>query len=172
MPVRVSRAGPAVPEEAALALLKPAARFKVQYEPAAVTNLQSATQCFPYFLQELAKHAWDVAPQSPITLQDVRHAAHLALAALDEKFFRIHIDRLPQAERRYLRGMAELGSGPHRSGAIAAALNRPVTSLGPARSHLIAKGVIWSPSHGDTAFSVPRFDQYLRRTWLGSDWRS
>ena len=164
--------GPLSTQAAARALLKPAANLHVQYEEAAVTHILAATQCYPYFLQELAKQAWDVAPQSPITLQDTRNAAYFALAALDEKFFRVRSDRLTRTERKYIRAMAELGPGSHRSGDIAAVLNRPVTSVGPARSQLIAKGIIWSPGHGDTAFSAPRFDEYMRRTWPDNSWRN
>ena len=86
--------GPLSAEAAARALLKPAAELNVQFEDAAIGHILAATQCHPYFLQELAKQAWDTALQSPITLQDTRNAAHLALAALDEKFFRIRFDRL------------------------------------------------------------------------------
>ena len=164
--------GPLSTEAATRAVLKPAADLKVEFEDAAVTHILAATQCYPCFLQELAKQAWDAAPRSPITLQDTRNAAHLALAALDEKFFRIRLERLTPAERKYLRAMAQLGFGPHRSGDIAAVLNRPVTAVGPVRSQLIAKGMIWSPGHGDTAFAVPRFDEYLRRSWPGSAWRA
>jgi hypothetical protein len=163
--------GPLSTEAAVQALIKPAASLNVQFEEAAVTHLLAATQCHPYFLQELAKQAWDVALQSPITLQDTRTAAHFALAALDEKFFRVRFERLTPTEKKYIRAMAELGSGSHRSGEIAAVLNRPVTSVGPARSQLIAKGMIWSPGHGDTAFAVPRFDEFLRRTWPDNAWR-
>lgn len=85
------------------------------------------------------------------------------MAALDMSFFRVRLDRLTPSERRYMRAMAELGPGPHRSGDIAAKLGRAVTSLGPTRSQLIAKGMIWSPSHGDTAFTVPLFDEFMRR---------
>jgi hypothetical protein len=164
--------GPLSAEAAAHALLKPASELKVQFEEAALSHILAATQCHPYFLQELAKQAWDTALQSPITLQDTRIAAHFALAALDERFFRTRFDRLTPAERRYIRAMAELGPGTHRSGDIAAALNRPVTALGLTRSQLIGKGMIWSPRHGDTAFSVPRFDEFLRRTWPDSSWRT
>jgi hypothetical protein len=164
--------GPLSTEAAARALLKPAADLNVQFEEAAITHILAATQCHPYFLQELAKQTWDTARQSPITLQDTRNAAHFALAALDEKFFRVRFDRLTATERKYIRAMAELGPGPHRSGDIAAVLHRPVTAVGPARSQLIAKGMIWSPSHGDTAFSVPRFDEYMRRTWSDNSWRT
>jgi hypothetical protein len=65
---------------------------------------------------------------------------------------------------------AELGPGPHRSGDIAEKLDRKVTSLGPTRNQLIAKGMIWSPNHGDTAFTVPLFDQFMKRIMPGDEW--
>lgn len=98
-------------------------------------------------------------------------ASTTAVAALDEGFFRVRFDRLTPAEKRYLRAMAELGAGPHRSGDIAAKLGRQVTSLGPTRSQLIAKGMVWSPNHGDTAFTVPLFDEFMKRILPGDDWR-
>ncbi len=126
---------------------------------------------YPYFLQEWGKHAWDAAAASPIRVQDVKAATASAIAALDESFFRVRFDRLTPAEKKYLRAMAELGPGPHRSGSIAEQLEREVTSLGPTRNKLIAKGMIWSPNHGDTAFTVPLFDQFMRRTMPGDEWR-
>ena len=83
---------------------------------------------------------------------------------LDESFFRVRFDRLTPSEKRYLRAMAELGPGPHRSGAIADVLEHEVTKLAPTRAKLISKGMIWSPAHGDTAFTVPMFDEFMRRT--------
>ena len=82
---------------------------------------------------------------------------------MDESFFRVRFDRLTPSEKRYLRAMAELGPGPHRSGDVAEMLDRKVTALAPLRSQLIAKGMVWSPGHGDTAFSVPLFDEFLKR---------
>jgi hypothetical protein len=84
----------------------------------------------------------------------------------------VRFERLTPAERRYLRAMAELGPGPHRSGDIADGLDKRVTSLGPTRSQLITKGMIWSPGHGDTTFTVPLFDEFMRRIQPGDDWRS
>ncbi len=118
---------------------------------------------YPYFLQEWGKHTWDTATASPITLKDVQVASSAAIAALDESFFRVRFDRLTPLEKKYLRAMAELSAGPHRSGDIAAMLGREVTSLGPTRNQLIAKGMVWSPSHGDTAFTVPLFNEFMRR---------
>jgi len=129
------------------------------------------TRCYPYFVQEWGKHSWDAADVSPITEEDVESASMTAIAALDESFFRVRFDRLTPAEKRYLRAMAELGPGPHRSGDIAQVLQRDVTSLGPTRSQLIAKGMIWSPQHGDTAFTVPLFDEFMRRIMPDDSWK-
>jgi hypothetical protein len=130
------------------------------------------TQCYAYFVQEWGKHAWDAADESPITPEDVRSASVSARAALDASFFRVRFDRLTPSEKRYLRAMAELGPGPHRSGDIAEALGRKVTSLGPIRAQLISKGMIWSPNHGETAFTVPLFDGFMRRVIPGDDWNA
>src|ERR1019366_279068 len=118
------------------------------------------------------KHAWDTAAASPITRADVQLTSKSAVAALDESFFRVRFDRLTPVEKRYLRAMADLGPGPHRSGDIAEKLGRSVQSFGPTRSNLILKGMIWSPTHGDTAFTVPLFDEFMKRIMPGDDWKS
>ena len=163
--------GPLGADAAREALEVPAAELGVDYESAAIARILDATEGYPYFLQEWGKHAWDVADASPITADDVKLASITATAALDESFFRVRFDRLTPTEKRYLRAMAELGPGPHRSGDIAALINRKVTTLGPIRSQLITKGMVWSPSHGDTAFTVPMFDQFMRRIMPGDSWK-
>jgi hypothetical protein len=159
------------PESARLAITKPVLANNVEIDPAALARILDETHCYPYFLQEWGKQAWDTAVSSPITLNDIEIASRSAVAALDESFFRVRFDRLTPVEKRYMRAMAERGPGPHRSGDIAVELGRVVSSLGPTRSQLIAKGMIWSPSHGDTAFTVPLFDEFLRRIMPGNDWR-
>jgi hypothetical protein len=109
--------------------------------------------------------------QSPITPDAVRQASITAIAALDESFFRVRFDRLTPKEKKYLRAMAELGAGPHRSGDIAEIFDASVSSLAPTRSSLIGKGMVWSPNHGDTAFTVPLFDEFMKRIVPGADWR-
>lgn len=163
--------GPLEDADARQALVKPALDEGVSFETAALDRILDRTQGYPYFLQEWGKHAWDVADRSPITVAHVETASVIAVAALDESFFRVRFDRLTPSEKRYLRAMAELGAGPHRSGDIAQQLGRPVSSLGPTRSHLIAKGMIYSPKHGDTAFTVPLFDQFMKRAVTGDEWR-
>ncbi len=162
--------GPLSEPAARLALEKPAENLGVKFNYDAVDAIVTKTGGYPYFLQEWGKHSWGAAKSTPITLDDVKSASAQAIAALDESFFRVRFDRLTPAEKRYLRAMAELGPGPHRSGDISDKLKRDVTSLGPTRSSLISKGMIWSPSHGDTAFTVPLFDEFMKRIMPGRDW--
>lgn len=159
------------PPAARIAISKPARDQGVRVNDNALERIIEETRGYPYFLQEWGKHAWDMADSSPISLADVEAASTLTIAALDESFFRVRFDRLTPAEKKYLRAMAELGPGPHRSGDIAEQLERKVTALGPTRNKLISKGMIWSPNHGDTAFTVPLFDAFMHRIMPGKDWR-
>lgn len=150
-------------QDAVLALDGPARSEGASFAPEALQAIYATTQGYPYFLQEWAYHTWNAAPASPITAGDVDRAYPTMLSKLDESFFRVRFDRLTPAEKTYLRAMAELGPGPYRSGEVATRMGRKVTSLGPVRNNLITKGMIYSPAHGDTAFTVPLFDAFLRR---------
>jgi len=141
----------------------PAEQEDVEFEEAAVAEIITRTQGYPYFLQEWGKHAWHEAEASPITLDDAVRAGEVALAELDASFFRVRFDRLTPSEKRYMRAMAELGPGPHRSGDIAEILGRKISAVAPVRGRLIEKGMVYSPSHGDTAFTVPLFDGFMKR---------
>ena len=152
------------PPDAKLALTEPARQELVTFSAAALDRIVSLTKGYPYFLQEWGYHTWNHASRSPITEGDVDGASPAALRALDESFFRVRLDRLTPRERDYLRAMAELGGGPHRSGDVAQVLGINVTTAGPLRAGLIVKGMIFSPAHGDTAFTVPLFDEFMRRT--------
>jgi hypothetical protein len=145
------------------ALCVPAAKEEVRFEDDAIQEILNQTHCYPYFLQEWGKHSWNVATASPITGEDAAQATIEALADLDSSFFRVRFDRLTPTEKRYMRAMAELGAGPHRSGDVADLLGKKVTSVAPIRNGLIAKGMIFSPAHGDTAFTVPLFDGFMKR---------
>ena len=164
--------GPLSPDDARQAIVKPAEKEGATINPDALDAVVARTGCYPYFLQEWGKHLWDVAERSPITAANVAVASRQAVAALDASFFLVRFDRMTPAEKRYVRAMAQLGPGPHRSGDIAAELNRKVTALAPTRNQLIRKGAVWSPSHGDTAFTVPMFDEFMLRIMPGDDWRS
>jgi hypothetical protein len=163
--------GPLSPPDAREAIVRPAENEGANIEDQAVDLIITKTQGYPYFLQEWGKHAWDIAAASPIRYEDVLNASDEAVAALDESFFRVRFDRLTPTEKKYLRAMAELGPEPHRSGDIADELRRSVSSFGPTRAGLIAKGMIWSPTHGDTAFTVPLFDEFMKRIMPGEEWK-
>lgn len=155
--------GPLEREQAMAALRDPIIAEGEEITDSALDRIYAETRGYPYFLQEWGKQSWDIAPQSPIGEDHVQHASQAALAQLDASFFRVRFDRLTPAEKRYIRAMAELGTGPHRSGDIADVLGVKVTSVAPTRNALIAKGMIYSPNHGDTAFTVPMFDQFVCR---------
>lgn len=129
----------------------------------ALTEIFVKTRGYPYFLQEWGHQAWNIAAGNTITLRDAQQAEPRTLQRLDAGFFKVRFERLTPKEREYVIAMAQLGDGPYRSGDIADALNETVQSLGPRRAQIIAKGMIYSPSHGDIAFTVPMFNTYLMR---------
>ena len=149
--------------DAKAALEVPVRAQSVQFEGPALDALLSYTRGYPYFLQEWGYHVWNAAPRSPITIHDVARSAPKVQEQLDKNFFAVRMDRLTPAEKEYLLAMADLGAGPHRSGDIAGALGVKVASVAPRRSGLIKKGMLYSPAYGDTAFTVPMFDEFLRR---------
>lgn len=150
-------------EDARAVLSIPAEEQGVEFEAGALDSIVRLTHGYPYFLQEWGYHVWNAASASPITADDVRLAEPDVQQQLDDNFFLVRLDRLTPLEKEYLKAMSRLGSGPHRSGDIAAELNVNVESVAPRRSALIKKGMVYSPSHGDTAFTVPLFDQFLLR---------
>ena len=161
--------GPLGEAAAADAIREPLRRENVEIGDAALSLIIERTKGYPYFLQEWGSHTWNVAPSTPITPNDVEQATATALQSLDKSFFRVRFDRLTPRERDYMRAMAELGPGPHRSGDIALTLGIKSTSAAPFRSGLIKKGMVYSPQYGDTAFTVPMFDDFMRRSM--PDWR-
>jgi hypothetical protein len=161
--------GPLSEKDAKNALRGPIRAQGVDITDEALDFLVRVTHGYPYFLQEWGYQAWNLAEQTPIDFDIVYRATESAIKKLDSSFFRVRFDRLTPRERDYLRALAELGHGAHRSGDIADCLQVKVQSVAPLRSGLIRKGMIYSPAHGDTAFTVPLFDDFMRRTM--PDWR-
>lgn len=145
------------------ALVEPVREQGVEFTDDALEEIFAQTQGYPYFLQEWGYQCWNVAMQSPIGLDDVRQATDTVMPRLDGSFFRVRYDRLTPSERRYLRVMAELVQ-PCKSGDIATLLKVKTTSLGPTRAQLMAKGMVYSPAHGDLAYTVPLFGDFMKRT--------
>lgn len=149
------------------AIRAPLVREGVSIDEDALRRILEKTLGYPYFLQEWGAHAWNVAAAAPITLEDIQKAEVAAINRLDRGFFRVRLDRLTPREKDYVRAMASLGRGPHRSGEIARVLSIDVKTAGPLRNGLIKKGMIYSPQHGDTAFTVPMFDEFMIRSMPG-----
>jgi hypothetical protein len=145
------------------ALQDPTKAVGVEFEAAALKEIFRLTQGYPYFIQEWGYQSWNRAAGPPITLEVVQAATATVIERLDANFFRVRFDRLTPGEKRFLRAMAGLGAGAHRSADIAEALGVNINSLGPGRAKLIQKGMIYSPTHGDLAFTVPLFDEFMLR---------
>ena len=155
--------GPLGLGEATEALQRPVKTQDVEFTEGALRLIFELTRGYPYFLQEWGYELWNFAQSSPITEENVTAATPGIIRKLDENFFRVRFDRLTPSEKKYLRAMAELGDGPHRSGDLAAVLKAPVQSVAPVRSSLIRKGMTYSPAHGDIDFTVPLFAGFMRR---------
>lgn len=149
--------------DAAKALREPAQAAGVIFEAPALAEVFRLTKGYPYFLQEWGYQSWNLVQASPITLPTVQNATAKVIPRLDQNFFRVRFDRLTPSEKNFLRAIAELGPGPHRTGDIADTLGVRISSLGPVRAKLIKKGMIYSPAHGDMAFTVPLFDEFMIR---------
>jgi len=157
------KVGPLAPDAARQAIRDPIEDEGEQIADAALARIVEMTDGYPYFLQEWGYQAWNAADRSPIGADDIRNATTHALRRLDEGFFQVRFDRLTPKEREYVIAMASLGPGPYRSSDVAERLGEPPSKLGPRRAQIIAKGMIYSPQYGDIDFTVPMFDDYLRR---------
>ncbi len=149
--------------DASKALLEPTRAAGVDFEPAALKEIFQLTQGYPYFIQEWGYQSWNRATASPITLGVVKEATPIVIQRLDQNFFHVRFERLTVSEKRFLRAMAGFGPGAHRTADVADALKVKITSLGPTRANLIQKGMIYSPAHGDIAFTVPLFNEFMLR---------
>lgn len=152
-------------QDAAKALRDPAQAAGVVFEADALKEVFDLTKGYPYFVQEWGYQSWNLATASPITREVVRSATEIVISRLDQGFFRVRFDRLTPREKNFLRAMAELGPGVYPIASVAMALRvKKVTSISPVRSNLIKKGMIYSPAHGEIAFTVPMFDEFMVRT--------
>ncbi|MBH0778554.1 AAA family ATPase [Nocardia bovistercoris] len=146
------------------ALIAPAEREDVAFTTEALDALYERADGYPYFVQAYGKAAWDQAPESPITAEDVEVASPTAEEELAVGFFGSRYERATPAEREYMRAMADLSGddGPVATSAVASELGRKPASLSPARDGLIKKGLIYSAERGTIGFTVPHFGRYLR----------
>ena len=150
-------------KETARALSEPVKKAGIVFDLKALEEVFHLTKGYPYFLQEWGYQAWNLATESPITLKVIQDTTSLVTSRLDQNFFRVRFDRLTPGEKNFLRKMAGLGPGSHKVGDIAEILKTKVSNLSPVRANLLKKGMIFSPSYGVIAFTVPLFDQFMIR---------
>ena len=161
---RFPRIGALEGSAARAALVIPAQREGVEYEEQAVSRALELTQGYPFYLQEFGKHIWNLAPGSPVTIQNVDDALPRAEESLDRGIYEVRIQRATAKERRYLRAMAELGAGPYKAGSVASAMGSTTTALSTVRQKLLDRGLIYATEdYGYVDFTVPRFDEFMRR---------
>lgn len=154
--------------EATHALVEPARLEGVDFTPDATAMILRYTEGYPYFIQEFGRAVWNLAAQSPITQEDAAAAQAIVEAELDESFFRARVQRTTVEERRYMRAMAELGSDAQKAADVAAVLGKESEQVAPLRARLINKGLLYTPRYGFAKFTVPQFDQFMRR-YMGID---
>jgi hypothetical protein len=151
-------------DDARAALVEPARQQKVEYAEAAVELALEWTEGYPLYIQQLGKHAWNLADSSPIGRDDVEAATPAAQTALDRNIYEVRVQRATEQERRYMRAMAELGEGPYRSGAVAGKLGKTTGAVSVIRQRLLDKGLTYATEdYGYVDFTVPRFAEFMRR---------
>jgi len=159
-----------LPEQQALeALVGPARANGADYTSGAASKIVRLAEGYPYFIQEYGKAVWEMAPGSPFGMSVVASVRPLVEAKLDAGFFKVRAERTVAHELRYLRAMAALGPGPHKARTVAEALGRTSAQVAPTRARLIDKGLLYTPGYGLAGFTVPQFDQYLRRNYPPPD---
>jgi hypothetical protein len=155
--------GPLGESDAIKALQDPVKAVGERFDPVALKEIFRMTKGYPYFLQEWGYQAWNHAVSSPIDLKVIHETTESVRDRLDQNFFRVRFDRLTPREKQYLRAMAQIGPGPYRTGDIAEMIKAKLSTLGPVRASLIKKGMIFSPAYGEMAFTVPLFNEFMRR---------
>ena len=147
------------------AITIPLKREKVTIDQDALDYILDETDRYPFFLQVWAYHLWNIAPNSPISKQISIKTTKKVFDELDKGFFKVRFDRLTTRQQNYARAMAEFGSALANSTEVASLLNLTVKQAAPIRDELIKKGMAYSPKRGYVAFTVPKFDEFLKRKY-------
>ncbi|GAA1493773.1 ATP-binding protein [Curtobacterium herbarum] len=148
---------------AAAALTKPAEDLGARFTSGALDELLGAANGYPFFLQTYGKAVWELAPDRVIDAMSAMAGIEEGNADLDQGFFPARWDRTTPLERRYLNAIVAVSGNTASTASIAAALEKPASSLSPVRQSLIDKGIIFSERRGYVSFTVPNMDAFIRR---------
>ena len=155
--------GPLTPTQVAEAVTAPAAEIGVRWDADAVDTVTDRSDGYPFFVQVWAYHTWNTAADDPISAADVERATPAVRQALDASFFAARLARIPDSEIAYVRAMASLGAGPHRSGEVAGAMGRRSSQVSALRDRLIDEGLLFAPRYGWVEFAIPHFEAFVAR---------
>ena len=150
-------------DDAEAAIINPAKEFNVVYDSAAIYKIIQLTKGYPYFIQELCSTVWEYSETEIIQLSDVERVVATFLSQLDESFFKVRYERCTKTEHDFLFAMVKCGELPCAISNVAKILRKKVSTISPLRAQLISKGIIHSTGHAEIDFTVPLFDEYLRR---------
>ena len=146
------------------AIVKPFEDNGVSVEDSAFVEMYKASAGYPFFLQECGYQVWQHAERSPIRVDDVLAILPQVVENLDKSFFTVRFDRVSVVEKKFLMAMAYgEPEKPQSLVDIAKRMGRTPNSLSMLRRSLIKKGMIYSPSLGMVAYTVPMFGAYMRR---------
>ncbi len=150
-------------EDSREAIEKPANDFGVKYTEDALKEILRWSKGYPYFIQELCNVIWEYTESETISETDVEHVIPIFLKNLDESFFKVRYERCTKKEHDFLFAMVKCGTLPCTISNVAHFMKKRGNSISPLRAQLISKGIIYSTGHGEIDFTVPLFDEYLKR---------
>lgn len=149
--------------DACEAVIEPAKDFGVLYEKDAVQEILTHTQGYPFFIQALCSTVWKKTSLNRISRKDVLENEPEYLEYLDKGFFKVRYERCTKKEQEFLFAMVMCGELPCTIANVAHFMESSVKKISPLRATLIDKGLIYATGHGEVDFTVPQFDNYLRR---------
>ncbi|MDY4921055.1 MAG: ATP-binding protein [Phascolarctobacterium sp.] len=154
-------------EDAKLALSNPAHKLGVSYTDDAMAEILQQTECYPYFLQEYGQQVWKFVDRSSktITLDNVKTAYPNFINALDASFFKVRHDRASEKELEFMKAMVKCANLPCATSQVAKNMQSSYNRIAPIRAQLIHKGFIYATNRGEISFTVPQFEQYLKRVY-------
>lgn len=150
-------------EEAKDAIVKPVERLQIRYAEDAIEEILMLTKGYPYFIQEMCSAIWDNSSTEVVQLEDVKKAVPYFYGNLDRGFYKMRYDRCTNVEKMFIFAMVKCGDLPCTISNVAKIMGRPVNSISTYRAQLINKGVIYAMGHAEIDFTVPGFDEYLKR---------
>lgn len=156
------------PEDATKALIEPAKKSQNRYSADAIEYILNVTGNYPFFIQQYGKIIWKLSNGIgyKFTKEDVESVYNEYIEKLDDSFFSTRFNKSTKAEKNLLFAMTSFDKFPCSTKELAFKMNSDQSKISPIRNNLINKGLLYAPSYGEIDFTVPFFDDYLRRILL------